>query len=294
MTNGVLREVARAKVNLSLKILGRRSDGYHELASLVAFADIGDVVEVDPSSPDRVVVEGPFASGLSGDNIVETAIDRLRGAHPEIVLGGVRIEKHLPIAAGLGGGSANAAAFLRVIQRLNPGLLDVIDWQGLALSLGADVPVCLANETRWMTGIGERLESLGVYEAFSLSVVLANPIAPVPRDKTAEVFRVLNAAPLGDLQPVSVPTNLLSDMQSVVGFATQAGNDLQAAAAQVVPEIGDVLAALDATHGCRLAAMSGAGPTCFGIYSADDAKVAAKALEASHPTWWVCPTLLRI
>src|SRR5690606_13758578 len=152
--SAVLTETARAKVNLTLEVLGRRTDGFHELESLVAFAAIGDEVTLRVGAPLGVTVSGPNASAIDGENIAARALAVLVEAAPALVLGGVHIEKRLPVAAGIGGGSADAAAVLRAVARANPELAAAIDWHALAASLGADVPVCLASTAQFMWGIG--------------------------------------------------------------------------------------------------------------------------------------------
>jgi 4-diphosphocytidyl-2-C-methyl-D-erythritol kinase len=175
----LIQEHARAKVNLTLEVLGRRPDGYHELASLVAFADVGDVITLvpggaaggplvggPPHQAHGVTVSGPFAgaltNALAGPNLIATTLQRLREACPGLRLGTVHLEKRLPVAAGIGGGSADAAAVLRAVQRANPTLAAAVPWDDIAASLGADVPVCVAQRTTWMTGTGDLLSPLSM------------------------------------------------------------------------------------------------------------------------------------
>lgn len=291
-------EIARPKVNLTLHIFGKRADGYHALQSLVAFAQGPcDRLTLDCVRPREVAVTGPFAGGIAGINLLETTLEMVAqatAAAPDAAslsphalrFGHVHLEKNLPVAAGIGGGSADAGALLRAIRRANPELTAVIEWNGIARRLGADVPVCLLNEAAWMTGIGECLAPLRDLPA--LSVVLVNPMVPVPANKTAQVFCALAAPPLpshhAELPPPVVPTrDALIDL-------VDGGNDLERAAIKVMPEIAHVLDALRATLGCRVAAMSGAGPTCFGVF--DDVNVAAERLAKRHTDWWVAPAIL--
>jgi 4-diphosphocytidyl-2-C-methyl-D-erythritol kinase len=260
-----VRELARAKVNLTLEVLGLRADGYHELASLVVFANVGDVVTLAPDAlgiaghasiggPARVTVSGPFAgfleTALAGPNLVVTALDRLRAACPDLRLGHVFLEKNLPIAAGLGGGSADAAAVLRAVRRLNPDLAAGVPWDAIAASLGSDVPVCLDQRTTWMTGKGEVLAHVeGVPE---LHVILVNAQSPVPADKTAQVFRTLAASALApDRVPIVRPAfngdvgaDTTRTAEFLLAFMTERGNDLEMATRQVLPSVDQVLAAL--------------------------------------------------
>lgn len=286
-------EMARPKVNLTLEIRGRRADGYHELASLVVFAaDPADRVTFDPGGPAGLAVTGSTAAGIEGPNLLERTLERVREAEPRVVTGAVQLEKVLPVAAGLGGGSADAAALLRAIRRSLPfEIAERIDWSGIALSLGADVPVCLAGKTAWMEGIGETLTPIGNMPR--LPAVLVNPRVPVPADKTARVFRALAAPPLRlDAVPPRVPL-VLTDARSQIAELARFGNDLTAAATAVLPVIGDVLRALETAEGCRLARLSGAGPTAYGLFdTTDEAASAAHAIARSRPDWWAVATTI--
>ncbi|MBL8564762.1 MAG: 4-(cytidine 5'-diphospho)-2-C-methyl-D-erythritol kinase [Hyphomicrobiaceae bacterium] len=289
----IVVEYARPKVNLTLAIRGRRGDGYHELASLVAFASGGptDRIELDTAAPSGIRVEGPFASAIVGENLLQRVLDRvaphLGGRSP----GTVTLDKNLPVAAGVGGGSADAAALLRALRRAFPDLATTIDWQALALSLGADVPVCLAGTTTWMTGIGETLAPVTGMPA--LAGVLVNPCVAVPPDKTARVFRILAAPALSNDTPITAAPRTEANPARQIAELSRFENALTAAAAQVVPQIGGVLTALADCEGCRLARLSGAGPTAFGLFDdATSAENAAVALQRSHPGWWVAATTL--
>jgi len=286
--------LARAKVNLTLTILGRRANGYHALESLIAFADFGDRLSLDPDAPASVLTRGPFARRLEeGPNLVATALERLRAAAPGLRMGTIGIDKRLPVAAGLGGGSADAAAALRLVRDLNPEAAAQIPWNEIALGLGADVPVCLANRTSWVTGIGETIEPVRL--GCDLPVVLANPMASVPPDKTARVFRALAARPLlqsdaGCQQPCA---DDLASIEALIGFMRERGNDLAAPACNVVPETREVLQALNELPGARYAALSGAGPTGFALFATmDEAKRSAGSLQRASPEWWVTPALI--
>ena len=292
-------EAAPPKVNLTLTVLGRRpSDGYHELDSIVAFAhDIADTVTLTPRMPPVVTSSGPFAPSIAGENLLDVALRAVAAAAPSLALGAVHLNKQLPIAAGIGGGSADAAALLRAIRRANPGAAAAVDWHGLAARLGADVPVCLAAQAQRMTGVGERLTALPRLPV--LAVVLVNPLAPVPADKTARVFRTLAAPPVVESDPIpgrACPTLATrSDLTQtdLIAHMRATGNDLTAAATAVVPEVADVLAALRATADCELAQLSGGGPTCFGVYpNMVIAAAAAASLRRSHSRWWVAASRL--
>ncbi|MFA5948937.1 MAG: 4-(cytidine 5'-diphospho)-2-C-methyl-D-erythritol kinase [Hyphomicrobium sp.] len=281
----LIAERAPAKVNLTLEILGRRADGFHELSSLVAFADVCDAVTIDTEGPRGLVVSGPMAAHLAGPNILDKAVALLCRATSKLAIGTIYLEKRLPVAAGLGGGSANAAALLRAISRANPDAGRDVDWHAVAARLGADVPVCLAGEASWMRGIGDVLSPLR-YALPRLDVVLVNPMAAVPADKTAQVFRKLGARPGGEAARHDEPE--FADRARLVAYLRRCGNDLAEAAATIVPEMRDVLAALANQAEADLVAVSGAGPTCFAILpDAARAQRAAEDLRLLNPHWWI-------
>jgi 4-diphosphocytidyl-2-C-methyl-D-erythritol kinase len=286
-----VREAARAKVNLTLGVLGRRPDGYHEIESLVAFADAGDRVTLTPRPHCRIRIGGPFARDIVGENLLARTLDVLSGLDPGLLLGTVELEKNLPVAAGLGGGSADAAALLRAVRRANPGRADAVAWHEVAVRLGADVPVCLAGVPALIRGIGEKVGPLAGSPALpAMPAVLVNPGQPLA---TAEVFRALAAAPLGsrDRNPISVHAPL--DAAGLVALMRERGNDLEPPATVLLPAIADIKASLSAQPGCMIAAMSGSGPTCFGIFAdAASAGRAAAVLARCEPCWWVVETRL--
>lgn len=284
--NGIFTERAVAKVNLTLKVLGRRPDGYHELESLVAFAsDVFDGISLDSAAPTRVSVDGPTAAHITGKNLVAEAQTLLQLLAPDEPIGALHLDKHLPIAAGIGGGSADAAAVLRLVQRAYPHVPEWQDLSSLAHKLGADVPVCFANRASVMSGIGERLQPIGLPAACAM--VLVNSQPQVPADKTARVFRTL-AAPQYIDSTRPMPTLKFADTDALVSYMVQHANDLEPVATTIVADVADVLGALVATQGCRIARMSGAGPTCFGIFDTIElATDAALTLSANHPTWWI-------
>ena len=285
----VITEFAAAKVNLTLEVLGKRPDGYHDIASLVAFADIGDIITLDTSKPRSVVVTGPFGCSIAGENLVELTLTKLAHAAPNLQLGAITLQKNLPIAAGIGGGSADAAAVMRAVRRANPELAQEINWTKIAASLGADVPVCFENTAAWMTGVGDQIQS--IKNLPWLTAVLVNPRAPMPADKTAQVFRALAAPvrryPNADPPP---PPGPFSIAHMLVDYITAHGNALDTAARQVAPIVDDLMRAIESTPGCSHAAVSGGGPTCFGIFS--DHNAAAEAIQRCHPEWWVQPVML--
>jgi 4-diphosphocytidyl-2-C-methyl-D-erythritol kinase len=286
-----IREEARAKVNLTLQVRGRRPDGYHCLESLIAFAaGVGDEVTLTLSEHPAVHIVGPFAGAIAGKNLLERTLDKLAAEEPRLRLGRVDLTKHLPVAAGLGGGSADAAALLRAVRRANPDLAAGIDWMKIAAALGADVPVCLASRPALAWGVGERIVELpGLPQ---IPAVLANALASVPPDKTARVFGSLAAPAIGEPPgPAALPS--FGGLASLLDFMRTRGNDLLPAAQSVLPSIAATRAALASDPRCLYAGLSGAGPTCFGIFATgEDAAVAAAHLKRAQPGWWIAPTVL--
>jgi 4-diphosphocytidyl-2-C-methyl-D-erythritol kinase len=283
-----IAEIARAKVNLTLTVLGRRHDGYHELDSVVTFAEVGDHLTFHPGSDSRVTVDGPFAREIVGENLLRRTLAALREAAPELRLGSVQLEKNLPVASGLGGGSADAAALLRAVRRANPQLAERVSWDEVAARLGADVPVCLAGRPARLGGIGERIEPLAHLPAFA--AVLINPRLHLP---TAAVYAALAAVPMASGSKPSAATLSFPTPETVLAYMRARGNDLERPATKLLPAIADVKAALMSTPGCRLAALSGSGPTCFGIFDDDaQAAVAAHRLSTEKGGWWIVATRL--
>jgi 4-diphosphocytidyl-2-C-methyl-D-erythritol kinase len=285
-----LIEEAPAKVNLTLTIRGRRADGYHELESLVAFARFGDRLSLLPGEPLGLSVSGPFAQAIGpiSDNLVLKSARALARRVPGLELGGFVLVKHLPGAAGIGGGSANAAAALRLLARANA--LDIADlrFAEAAQATGADVPICLDPRPRIMRGIGEKLSD--PLPLPRLAVVLVNPGVPVA---TREVFAALAAPSLSTSNATGRETQIPSGREDLLAFLRAQGNDLEAPAISIAPVIAEVLACLRAARGCELARMSGSGGTCFGVF-ADEivAMAAARDITATKPPWWVCPTVV--
>lgn len=269
--------LARAKVNLWLNVVGRRADGYHLLDSLVAFTDLADVLEVAPSSGLSLEVEGPFAAQIVGeaDNLVLRAARRLAdraGVSPRAAL---RLAKHIPVAAGLGGGSADAAAALRALVDLWRVAMPADELFEIAAALGADVPMCLAGRTALVSGVGEILRPAPALPP--CAILLVNPGTPLA---TAEVFRA-RGGPFATPQPVP---SAWPDLAAFAATLAARGNDLEAAAISLQPVVGDVLSALAASDGARHAGMSGSGATCFALYDTLDA--AHRAAARLPAGWW--------
>jgi 4-diphosphocytidyl-2-C-methyl-D-erythritol kinase len=283
---------APAKINLTLHVLGRRADGYHELESLVAFSGAGDTLSLVPGEPLSLEIAGPTATaaGAGDDNLVLRAARHLAERVDGLTLGRFVLEKRLPVAAGIGGGSSDAAAALRLLARANG--LEIADSRMLdaARATGADVPVCVAGRARMMRGAGETLGPL--LRLPLLPAVLINPGVPV---ETRPVFTRLGLQPGETVAGAAHPA--IEDRLSVENLlaALEKGrNDLEDPACLQAPAIVDVLAVLRAARGCRLARMSGSGATCFAIFATPrGAAKAAHAIRRQHPDWWVKTAALR-
>ncbi len=296
VTAAVLSDFAPAKINLTLRIRGRRADGYHELESLVVFADVGDDLQFTPGDALGLSVEGETAAD-SGDidgNLVLKAARALQKQRDTLRPGRFHLIKNLPVAAGVGGGSSDAAAALRLLSQINDLSLADPSLIAAARGTGADVPVCLDPRPRIMRGIGDLLsEPLNLPQ---LHGVLVNPRVAVP---TAQVFRawadnsVMRETPAPMQDPAShlVETTTSPTSAALVAAVEQSTNDLEAPAIALFPAVGDVLTELRASDNCLLARMSGSGGTCFGLFkTAATAKAAADRLQQARPTWWVRST----
>lgn len=282
-------ETAFAKINLTLRVIGRRRDVYHELDSLVVFARIGDRLSFTPGPTLGLTVQGPTASaaGPISDNLVLRAATALAERTATLRLGRFTLRKGLPVAAGLGGGSADAAAALRLLARANrlaPGDPRLID---AARATGADIPVCLDPRPRRMRGIGEILSEPLTLPKFP--AVLVNPGISVP---TKDVFATLGAPPLAE-RPSRDSDEAPGNREALLAYLTTHGNDLEQAAIALQPVIAEVLTTLRALPSCRLARMSGSGATCFGLFATSrTATAAAQLLRDAKPAWWVRATVL--
>ena len=285
-----LTEDARAKVNLTLRVVGRRVDGYHDLESMVAFADCADRLSLTPGSRLNLRTTGPLAQdcGETADNLVFKAAKLLGERVPDLKLGDFTLDKVLPVAAGIGGGSADAAAALRLLAQTNGLAIDDARLIEVAKLTGADVPVCLASRPCVMTGVGETLLPLSLPR---LPCVMVNPRVPMA---TRDVFNALglrNGELLVGVADVLRATAWPEDGASVedwVEVLAAGSNDLEAPAIRIQPVIGEVLSALSATNGAWLTRMSGSGATCFAIFeNTPEAQRAAQKIQLDHPQWWV-------
>jgi len=279
-----LTRTAPAKINLALHVVGQRPDGYHLLESLVTFADAGDRIGISPASEDRFTVSGPFAGDvpLSGDNLVLRARDLLRAHQVASGLDAppvhIHLEKNLPVASGIGGGSADAAATLQGLTALWNVTLNADERLAMALKLGADVPMCLDGRPLIAQGIGENLAAIDTFPAFPM--LLVNPNKAV---STPAIFRTLitkNNPPMPPVKHARTKRDWLDVMQAM-------RNDLEPPARMLEPAIPAVSAALSAT-GASLVRMSGSGATCFALYAGDaERDAAALWLSQRHPDWYV-------
>lgn len=286
-----LVEEGRAKVNLTLRVIGRRTDGYHDLESVVAFADCADKLSLTagPELSLKTIGPGASACGELSDNLVLKAARLLGEVVPSLKTGAFELDKVLPVAAGIGGGSADAAAALRLLARLNNLSIEDERLQEVALEVGADVPVCLVSRACGMTGVGDMLTPLSTPK---MPAVLVNPGVPVA---TREVFEALGLRH-GEL--LVGATDVMTEgaswpeeggsLEEWVEALAAGTNDLEAPAMRIQPVIGDVISALNATNGAWFARMSGSGATCFALYeNTAEATRAANKIRAARPSWWV-------
>ena len=277
-----IRVFAPAKINLALHVTGRRADGYHLLDSIVAFAACGDWITVKPSGTLTLTLTGPYAANLSPtDNLVlraARAMNPSRSAH-------ITLQKNLPVASGIGGGSSDAAATLHALSRLWNLPLPPAD---RILALGADLPVCLQGKSARMQGVGE---DISAFPLPLLPAVLANPGVALA---TADVFRALqNRQNPGLSSAPTCPSPALPNPQALASWLSAQRNDLEPPAIHCAPQVATTLAALQALPGCRLARMSGSGATSFALFDTLlQARTAAQSLCASYPAWWVQATTL--
>jgi 4-diphosphocytidyl-2-C-methyl-D-erythritol kinase len=286
----MLIEEARAKVNLTLRVVGRRVDGYHELESLVAFADCADRLSLTPGPGLDLTTIGPLAGacGEITNNLVLKAARLLGERVPDLKVGSFTLDKVLPVAAGIGGGSADAAAALRLLAQLNGLALDDIRLREVALLTGADVPVCLASRPCDMTGVGETLLPLSLPK---LPCVMVNPRVAVATKDVFSALGLRNGELLvgtSDILQAPAWPEAGASVEDWVDALAESSNDLEAPAMRIQPVISEVIAALNAANGAWLARMSGSGATCFAIFeNTAEAQRAAQKIQIDHPQWWV-------
>lgn len=298
MANRHYTECAPAKINLTLRIRGRRPDGYHELESLVAFAiDASDQLELASRLGLTLSVDGPEATALDGENLVVRVARALGDFRPELIMGAFHLTKRLPVASGIGGGSADAAAALRLIAAANAIADPETAFAGFAAPFGADIPVCVGGgggQAAFMSGIGEKVwrpEGADLLPAGGVAAVLVNPRVAVA---TVMVFKALGAGLIADDGAgTPAPPGPFENMEALLAYLGDHGNDLEAPARRIAPVITEVLDTLSGQPEARLVRMSGSGATCYALF--DDVKTAracAANLRSRHPQWWVAPTRL--
>jgi 4-diphosphocytidyl-2-C-methyl-D-erythritol kinase len=276
-----LTEKAHAKINLTLRVVGRRADGYHELESLVVFAGVADMLTLRVADDLRLDIGGPFAAAIGpvDHNLVLKAESALRQRVSGLKAGHFHLDKRIPVAGGVGGGSADAAAALRLLASANGIALGDVRLAEAALAVGADVPVCLESKPRMMRGIGERLSAPIVLP--KLAAVLVNPGVALA---TKDVFGAFAGSTFAKEDDAEVPR----DRAAFIKYLEHHGNDLTPAAIASAPVVGEVLDALGERADVRLVRMSGSGPTCFALFDKETAAAsAAKELEVAYPGWWV-------
>lgn len=282
MTGETAAETGWAKINLALHVRRRRADGYHDIETIFAFADFGDGLSVRAADDVTLTIRGPFGDGLPADesNLVMRAARALAGAHGVRAGAALTLDKRLPVASGIGGGSADAAAALRLLNRYWGIDADEVALCAIAASLGADVPACVGSRTQRGDGTGEQLRALADDDVRDKAVLLVNPGVPLA---TGRVFAAWDGIDRGAL--TSGPP---------LAAAHEGRNDLEAPAISLCPVIGTVIAALAARPGATLARMSGSGATCFALFDTDaDAEAARTAIAAAHPGWWAAAGRLR-
>jgi 4-diphosphocytidyl-2-C-methyl-D-erythritol kinase len=281
-----VRVLAPAKINLFLHVGDKRADNYHALESLVVFAEIGDRIEFAPADDVALKLTGPFAAQTpkGEDNLVLKAARALQAVANQLPGVAITMEKNLPVAAGIGGGSADAAAVLRGLNlfwQLNRPEAELLE---IAAALGSDVPACFLSRPCWMEGRGEHVARTPALP--SVAAILVNPGVQL---STKDVFGALNARTgAGAMRP---PPSTIQTLWDVVAYLDDAGNDLEAPACQLRPVIDEVLDALNEEPGCALSQMSGSGATCFGLFDGKQfALGAAERIAQEHPHWWVRAT----
>ncbi len=276
--------IAPAKLNLFLHITGKRPGGFHLLESLTVFTEFGDGLEIHPAPGVSLNITGPFASSLEGSNLVLRAAELLQ-PHAKGQGANITLHKHIPVGAGLGGGSADAAATLRALHAFWDLNLTGRELHAMALQLGSDVPACLLDASGWVTGTGDTVTPIAIPHGGW--VVLANPRTPL---LTAHVFRACS----GNFTPSIPQPHTLATTASLAAWAALQHNDLEAPAISLLPGIAYMLKAISQTESCLLSRMSGSGATCFGLYETKThAHAAATQLHAAHPDWWVQATALK-
>ncbi len=279
-----LNSTAQAKINLYLHVTGKRTDGYHLLDSLIAFADIGDEISVLPADDITLEITGEFADNLSNEDNLILKVARLLQEKYSIDAGAkIKLVKNLPIGAGIGGGSADAATAAKLLVKLWNLPCNYNELAKILLPLGADLPVCIYSKASYISGIGEGIELASNFPP--LNIVLVNPLKHV---STPEIFKIgFNSYK----EPIC--RSNLEDTGQLIETLSKCSNDLEKNAVTIRPEILDIIEAINSQEGCKLTRMSGSGATCFGLFNNQyDAEKAAIDLSKKHPKWWVKPAII--
>lgn len=279
---------APIKINFFLHIIGRRDDGYHNLQSLVSFANYGDIITIKPASTFSFTITGDFQSELpknNADNLILKAAHKISLALGKNLNIAITLDKKIPIGAGLGGGSADAAATIKALLGFWDATLPQGTLNDILLSLGADVPVCYQEITSYMEGIGDIITPLPSSPKIPALLIYPNEFCSTP-----DVFNSY-------MKPFTAPLELpqdLSDTEKFIMFIQGQRNDLTSAACRKTPAIRDILGAIQAQSGCQVARMSGSGSACFGLFDTEEnSKKAATTIQKERPNWWVRPTLIQ-
>jgi len=288
-----LHETAWAKVNLSLTVLGRRLDGYHELSSVVGFCDQGDQLILSPGPGFDLRVGGMFASSIDGENLISRVARALVSDFGIDDIGVLHLEKNLPVGAGIGGGSADAAAFLRLMERRFDLAFSGDEQMCFGKRFGADVPVCLRSKPAFMSGIGDLVHPLEEFP--SMGILLVNPGVNI---STSSIFQGLDCSQIeADFKRKGmplVPSEGFDCVSGVVNMLREHPNDLLGPCLKEAPIVGHVLEVIDDVPECQIARLSGSGATCFGLFqSFEEARVGAQILKEQHKDWWVCASTLK-
>jgi len=286
MNDDWIVESAPSKINLTLSVFGRQSDGYHLLQSLVVFTEFGDELSLLKGNEFSLTVDGPFAGDIEGENVIQKIAKNLIKDFDIDGIGAVRLWKELPVAAGVGGGTADAGAFVRLVQRLFEGKVDPSDLRGFAAQFGADVPVCIQSCPSIMYGYGEKLLPLKTFP--QMGILLVNPRIQI---STGEVFSNLNMSAderSYDFKALETLSAGFHSIDDVIAYMNSVPNDLTKPAIAICSDVQTVIETISRIENCRVARMSGSGATCFGLFeTVAAAKTAAATLEKKYPGWWI-------
>lgn len=284
MTSPILQKSAPAKVNLFLHVTGKRDDGYHLLESLIGFADFGDIITIMPSDEFSLKILGGDFSLDTEDNLITKAVNLVSGKLQKDLSLSITLEKNIPIGAGLGGGSADAAAAVRGILEYAQVSLPQKEIDEILLSLGADTPICYARKPAYIKGIGEVIEPIAPLPQIPAMLIYPNEFC-----STVEIFKSYD----GDFSQTADHPKSFSDLKSLYDFLNKQKNDLTDAAIKKIPAIGDILQTIGKQDGCVISRLTGSGSTCFGLFeTTEQSTKAAEKIQKAKPHWWVRPVII--